>query len=121
MADFIIPKGEDYLFTIKVIEKDSFLPQDLTTMTSATIEFSDLETLATLFTATTTGVIDELNGLLGFELTAEQTELMRYDRGPKVDGYYLRPTYQALIKVAGTGFQDITTVVNKVYVTPVSE
>ena len=30
MSDFIIPKGRDFEFTVKVIEADSFLAQDLT-------------------------------------------------------------------------------------------
>ena len=32
MAEFVIPKGRDFEFTIKVIEADSFIAQDLTDM-----------------------------------------------------------------------------------------
>lgn len=35
MSDFIIPKGKEFQFTIKVIEKDSFLAQDVETFDEA--------------------------------------------------------------------------------------
>ena len=57
MSDFIVPKNKDYTFTVRVMEKDSFLPQDLTNMVSATIEFTQLELMCGVFSTVMT-VID---------------------------------------------------------------
>ncbi len=40
MRDFVVPKGKDYYFTIKVLELESFTPQDMVSMSSATMVFS---------------------------------------------------------------------------------
>ena len=134
MADFIIPKGKAYTFTIKVMEKDSFLPQDLTYTATATIELLLLSTGASVFTTVMT-VDNALNGVLKCTIPTAQTDLLTIDRGPKVDGYYLRPTHQALITVTFTetpadntadpvvpAYTDPTifTILNEVFVAPTS-
>ena len=32
MADLIVPKGKEFRFNVKVIEKDSFIAQDVTNL-----------------------------------------------------------------------------------------
>lgn len=119
MADFIIPKGKDYTFTVKVMENESFIPQDLTTIASATIDIVNSATSVKLFTVSMYIVVDAVNGLLKFTLPAVNTAAMISERGTKVDGYYLKPTYQAIITVTGSGFTEILSIVDKVYVIPV--
>jgi outer membrane lipopolysaccharide assembly protein LptE/RlpB len=121
MANFTIPNKGDYTFTIKVIEADSFLAQDLTNMTIATLELIKLDTLESV--ATVTGITLDadyaLNGRVQFTILNATTSALVYDRGDKVDDYYNKPTYKALVKVAGTDFTDISATIDTVYVTPV--
>jgi hypothetical protein len=120
MSDFIIPKGKEYVFTVKVMENDTFLPQDLTNMTLAKFELVDMDTLVSALSVTSTTIIgDPVNGTLEFILPALSTAALRYERGGKVDGYYLKPTYQAVITVTGSDFVDILSIVDKVFVVPV--
>ena len=118
MSEFIVPKNKDYPFTMKVMEKDSFLPQDLTNMATATIEFILLSTSCTVFTAAMT-VLDAINGVLECTLLAADTNLLTVLRGEEVDGYYLKPSHQAIITVTFTdGTPTVFSVLDKVYVTP---
>lgn len=43
MADFIIPQGREFQFTLKIIEKDSFLAQDVETLdeVNSTLDFRE--------------------------------------------------------------------------------
>ena len=136
MADFIVPKGKEFRFNIKVIEKDSFLPQDVIALdeVNSTIKFLNPE-LGTcivpvaLDPITITRVPDDalitpntfLNGIVAVVVPASYTEQMIVERGPKVDGYYLKPTYQGIFDLV---FTDTTpnrvVVLDKVYVTQAS-
>lgn len=71
-----IPKGIDYGFTITVVEKDSFLPQDLTNMDLVNSSFklfkvSDL----CLVTAGTTTITRPADVTYGFEDTTTTTAI----------------------------------------------
>lgn len=118
MANFTVPKNKDYTFTVRVTEKDSFLPQDLTNMATATIEFTQLELMCSVFVESMT-VSDALNGELRCTLLAADTNLLTVLRGPEVDGFYPKPSHQGLITVT---FSDATptvfTQIPKVYVIP---
>lgn len=132
MAEFTIPKGEEFRFNVKVIEKDSFLPMDVAQLdsTNSYVKFQDAATLVCLSNTgvTVTKVPDDVaanpltyfNGMIAVYVPAAITTLMRYERGDKVDDYYLKPTYQATIHLR---FLDTTpsrtVVLNKVYVAPV--
>ena len=98
MSDFIIPKGADFTFTVAVKERDSFLAQDLTNMATASIEIFEKAASCTKFTTAMT-VDDALNGILKGTLLALNTDTLVVDRGPKVDGYYLKPLYYASISI----------------------
>lgn len=49
MSDFIIPKNKDFSFTVKVMEQDSFIAQDLTNMDAATFKVFDKTTQTCVF------------------------------------------------------------------------
>ena len=118
MSDFIIPKGKDFAFTIKVIEKDSFLPQDLTNMLSATIDFFSAADGCKVHTVTLV-VVDALNGVLKGTMPPADTNLFIVDRGAKEDGYYLKANYQGAVTVTFSDTtQAISTLISKVYVSP---
>ena len=133
MSDFIIPKGKEFRFNIKVIEKDSFIAQDVTNLdtVNSSVKFINPATLVCL---TNAGIVIEKiaddplaipltyrNGMIGVTVPSSITELMVIDRGDKVDGYYLKPTYQMIIDLV---FTDATpnrvVVLDKVYVVPAS-
>lgn len=133
MSDFIIPKGKEFRFNIKVIEKDSFIAQDVTKLdtVNSSVKFINSATLVCLSNA---GIVIKkiaddplaipltyLNGMIGVTIPSTITGLMAIDRGDKVDGYYLKPTYQMIIDLV---FTDATprrvVVLDKVYVVPAS-
>lgn len=119
MAEFIIPKGKDYTFTIKVMEKDSFLPQDLTNMSTAVIDVILASTSCSVYTTSMT-VLDAANGVLTCTMPEAQTALLTSDRGDAVDGYYLKPMHQATITVTFTdATPTVFTILPKVYAAPV--
>ncbi len=118
MADFVIPKGKEFSFTIKVIEKDSFLAQDLTNMDTASLEIFGVEASCSMFTTALT-VTDALNGLLEGTIPDTDTATLDVLRGPKEDNYYLKPGYQGTIVVTFTDATlPISVLIEDVYVYP---
>lgn len=121
MAEFIIPKDKPYQFTVRVVAKDSFLAQDLTDMDTATFELIDYNT-SCLYDSPIVGVVqnDPLDGVLKFSLTDVYTGGLLTDRGPKVDGYYMKPTYQGVVTISFTDplIENRVTIIQKVHVTP---
>ena len=133
MADFIIPKGKEFRFNIKVIEKDSFIPQDVENLdvTASSVKFMDPATLVCIDnTGTVIEIVPDdplavpltyLNGIVGITIPSTVTSLMTVEQGDKVDGYYLKPTYQMIVDLV---FTDTTpnrvVVLDKVYVIPAS-
>lgn len=119
MSDFVIPKNKDFTFTLKVMERDSFLAQDLTNMSTASMVVFNTETQADTTAVTTLVVVDALNGVLKGTMIASETDKLDVARGPKEDGYYLKSLYQASVEVT---FSDSTlpifVTIDKVYVAP---
>ena len=131
MSDFIIPKGLPFDFIIKVIEQDSFLPQDVSNMVSGTFSIIANDTPDVVVTSTTlehlTDIIVEtvntteydLNGMLKGSLTNTQTGSLAFERGAKVDGYYLKPLYFGVVVITfDDGTPSISTVITNILVTP---
>lgn len=133
MANLIVPKGKEFKFSVKVIEKDSFIAQDVTNLDliASNVKFMNS---ATMLCIANTGTIIELipddpledpltylNGMIGVTIPSTVTALMVSERGDKVDGYYLKPTYQMIVDLV---FTDDTpnrvVMLDKVYVMPTS-
>lgn len=133
MANLIVPKGKEFRFSVKVIEKDSFIAQDVTNLDliASNVKFMNSATMLCIASA---GTIIELipddpledpltylNGMIGVTIPSTVTALMVPERGDKVDGYYLKPTYQMIIDLV---FTDDTpnrvVMLDKVYVMPTS-
>ena len=133
MADLIIPKGKEFRFNIKVIEKDSFIAQDVINLdtTASSVKFMNSATMLCIASA---GTIIELipddpledpltylNGMIGVIIPSTVTSSMIVERGDKVDGYYLKPTYQMIVDLVFTDSTPSRVVVlDKVYVIPAS-
>ena len=118
MADFIIPKGQDFEFSIRVIEKDSFLAQDLTNMDSAVFRLIDIVTQE-LVTSVDMTVVDALNGVLKGTIPSTDTAMLSILRGPAEDGYYLKAGYQGSMTITFTdGTESINVLIDKVLVAP---
>ena len=132
MAEFRIPKGKPYEFTVRVVAKDSFLAQDLsdgfeldgiTPRTAvATFELIDWDTMLAYKTSIE-GVVqgDPLDGIIKFSLLDTYTADLEVARGEKVDGYYLKPGYQGVVSITfvDAAIEDRVTTIDKVYVVPV--
>ena len=133
MSDFVVPKGKEFRFNIKVIEKDSFIAEDVTNLDTinSSVKFMKSSTMVCI---DNTGITIEkvpddplanpltyLNGVVGVTVPSTITDIMEIDRGTKVDNYYLKPTYQMIIDLV---FTDTTpsrvVVLDKVYVAPAS-
>lgn len=125
MSDFIIPKGKEFKFNIRVIEKDSFMAQDITSLSvsSSSVKFINPATSVCLSNTgiTIEKVPDYANGVITVTIPATITSLMTVNRGEEVDGYYLKPTYQMIVELVFTdSTPDRVVVLDKVYVVPAS-
>lgn len=137
MADFIVPKGKEFQFTLKIIEKDSFLPQDVTTLdtNNSSVTFRELSTMICVPAVigspiTMTPLPDDISvtpltyllGRVKVTLPAAYTDQLVFERGDKVDGYYLKPTYEAIISLVftDTNIPSRTVIIDSVYVIPAS-
>lgn len=122
MADFVIPKGEEFTFTVKVLARDSFLPQDLTNINnSGYFKIVDKDTKAQVgnsITISTSNVYgNATDGVLKITASSTLTSLLQLDEGSKEDGYYMRPKYRGVLKVTFTdGTPAIFSVIEDVYV-----
>lgn len=130
---FKIPKGKDYTFSITVLEKNSYLPKDLELMDEAESSFTlvKLDTLAPVVgSITIVRVTDDklnvgdpdtyLNGRVSVTIPSAVTGALTYERGSKIDGYYLKPTYEGVVSIAFTdATSDIVAVLPNVTVIPV--
>jgi hypothetical protein len=130
---FKIPKGKNYTFGITVLERNSFLPKDLADMDLANSSFtlvklSDLSVVAGTITMVRVAddklnVLDPdsyLNGRVSVIVPSAVTGILEYERGDKVDGYYLKPTYQGVATIKFTdGTSDIVAVLPSILVVPV--
>jgi len=118
MVDFVIPKGETFEFSIKVISKDSFLAQDLTNMNTAVFRLIDIATQALITTIDMT-VVDTLNGILKGTIANIETATLNIFRGAAEDGYYLKAGYQGSITITFTdGTESINVLISKILVAP---
>ncbi len=118
MADFVIPKGETFEFSIRVKDKDSFIAQDLTNMDTAIFRLLDIDTQSLVSTVSMV-VIDAVNGVLRGTIPSTETSNLVVSRGPKEDGYYLKASYQGSITITFTdGTESINVLIDKITVAP---
>lgn len=132
MASFKIPRGKTYTFSITVLEKNSYLPKDISSLNLGSSSFSlvKLDDLS-LVTGdiTITKIADDKlapsdpttynNGRLSITIPSVITSTLAYERGPKVDGYYVLPTYEGVVTLKfDNGSSDITAVVPDICVIP---
>jgi hypothetical protein len=117
-----IPKNSEFSFTITIIEKDSFLPQDLTNidLPNTSFKLTKLDTLCDVTDGTVTiSVLDAANGKLTVVLNSTLTNSLTSLRGDAVDNYYLKPVYQGVINVKFTdSTPERTAIIEKIYVAP---
>lgn len=130
MADFIIPKGKEFVFTVTVMEKETFLTQDVSNFdpSKSDVQFRELSTMSiTPGTVTMVKLPDDetaptltySGGRIKVTIPASLTSQMSFERGEKVDGYYLKPTYEAIITIGFTDDTPTRTVIlQNIYVIP---
>jgi len=118
MTDLVIPKGKEFEFTIKVMEKDSFLAQNLENVDTATLTILGIVTQEAVTTTPLT-VLDSSNGVLKGSIPASETSKLTVHRGPAEDGYYLKPGYQASMTVTFTDdTESINVLIERIMVAP---
>lgn len=104
-----IPRGTDYVFTITVLEKNSYLPKnlegiDLPASSFTLVKKSDLtringSVLELIPDDETVEPLTYANGLIKVLVPSEITSTLSFSRGSEVDDYYLKPTYFGLIDI----------------------
>ena len=130
MSDFIIPKGKDFEFTVTIMEKDTLLTQDVQNFntTNSEVKFRELATMTcvagncTLEKVPDDSTVSPLtykDGRIKVTVPSSITANMNYERGEKVDGYYLKPTYEGIITIVFTDNTPTRTVLlENIYVIP---
>ena len=133
MANFKIPKGKDYSFNLTVLERNSYLPKDLVNMDDA---LSSVRIVKTDDLTTVSGTISIAkqvdskvnptdpntyrNGKVKVSIPESVTSTLVWERGDKVDGYYLKPVYQIVVSIVfSDGTPEITSVIKDVQVLPI--
>ena len=119
MTEFVIPKGKEFEFTIKVIESDSFIAQNLSSVVvTPTLKIVDKAAPTATVISVNLTVTDAVNGMLEGTIPPEQTALLDYLRGGAEDGYYLKPKYMGVVEVDPVTVPKITTIIEDIYLTP---
>ena len=130
MADFIIPKGREFVFTVTVMEKDTLLTQDVENFdaSNSSVQFRELATmtcvpgnciLQKIPDDATASPLTYKGGKIKVIVPNSLTTLMNTERGEKVDGYYLKPTYEGIITIAFTDDTPTRTVMlENIYIIP---
>ena len=130
MADFIIPQGREFIFTVTVMEKGTLLTQDVKNFDAinSSVQFRELATmtcvpgncvLQKIPDDATASPLTYKSGRIEVTVPSTITIDMNYERGDKVDGYYLKPTYEGIITIAFTDDTPTRTVLlENIYVIP---
>ncbi|MCK5788728.1 MAG: hypothetical protein KAH32_07005, partial [Chlamydiia bacterium] len=77
--EFVIPKGLDFAFTIKVMDKENKVPQNLDTLTKATLTILNKETQAKMMSIDMTASTTVL-GLLECIIPKAKTAMLEIKR-----------------------------------------
>ena len=116
-----IVRGKPYSFVVTVMQKGSFLPQDLTGYDAAsTFSLVDSATTIPIKSGTATmQVTDAVNGKITVLLDANMTKALTYSRGEGVDGYYAKPVYYGILNIKfNDGNSERTAIVPNIRVAP---
>lgn len=133
MANFKIPKGKAYSFNLTVLERNSYLPKDLANMDDMAssvriVKLDDLSVVAGAISIekqadsklSQSDPDTYVNGKVKVSVPSEVTSTLSYERGDKVDEYYLKPMYQIVVSIVFTdGTPEIVSVIKDVQVMPI--
>lgn len=111
-SKFVINKGMSNEFIITIKQNDSTLPMVIDNTDTFVAKLFELES-NTLKITTNATVNDAANGQIMITLSESEVDGLIAERGDKVDGYYLIPTYRLAI--------DCNTVNNGRFVAKISE
>lgn len=120
---FVINKGVDNEFILKIKARGTTLPLVIEDSDKFTIRMYLLETNALVATFTQTdspeGLItfhDKTNGQILLKIKDTFTTSLQSDRGSKADRYYLKPTHRAVIEAETTNSGTFSASVDLIYV-----
>jgi len=100
MTNITIPTGLEYVFTLRVLQRDSFLPQNLAHLDPqySSLVIKKTEDGETMFVIPVI-VQDAQKGIVMCRMTATNTQRLQVERGDKVDGYYSKPLYKGILQI----------------------
>ena len=121
---FVINRGmiNEFLLTIK--QNDSTLPMIIDPGDTFEAKLFELESDTVVATITMTNVIgtgqitiyDDANGQILIRIDDTLINTLTKERGGKVDGYYIKPTYRIAIDCTTANNGNFVAKINKVYV-----
>lgn len=118
MFDFTIPKGLDYTFVIKVLQKNTQSPQSLVSLSSAKLIVFSKEDLKTVFNIDMV-VSNAVNGVLKCTIPTAKTSLLKVFRGRKEENYYIKSGYQGNMNmIFSDNTLDINMLIKDIFVIP---
>lgn len=112
---FTITRGSDNTFVFTIKQDGTTLPMEISVGDTFEARLVKLDTEVTVLTKTL-AVVDALSGKVELVLTEAEVATLESDRGPKVDRYYLLPTYKIVIDCSTLNNGDFIAKVNEVYV-----
>lgn len=118
VAKFVISKGSDNTFIFTIKQDNSTLPLTIEvgdTFSASLVTIGDDVAYAAVTDKALT-VDDAANGKVSLSIPAADTLALVTDKGPKVDRYYLRPTYKLTITCSTANNGDFIAKVPEVYV-----
>lgn len=113
---FTISKGVDNTFVFTIKQDNSTLPMVIEVGDTFTADLVLLETNTTVIADKALTVVDAANGKVQLTYTEAEADTLVSEKGPKVDRYYLRPTYKLVIDCVTANNGEFIAKVPEVYV-----
>jgi len=113
-----IPKGQNYQFTIKVLEPDTFEPLDVTGY-NGTVKIFNSEDDSLLSSQPITPVTgSETDGIMEATIPSADTLAVPIVKGDPSDNYYAKTRYAGFIVISKVGEVDINVSIPEVTIIP---
>jgi len=113
-----IPIGRDYIFTVKVLEPDSFIALDVTGYTGIMNIYKRADDVNITTLNLTPVVGDELNGYMTGTVLGTETSSVVPLKGMAADDYYIKDEYAGFIEITKPGEPNINVVIEDISLIP---
>jgi len=112
-----IPIGRNYVFTLKVLAPDSFLPLDVTGY-SGVLNIYRRENDTNIATVPLSPTADAVNGYMTGTVPANATAGIVPTKGGAADDYYVKDEFAGFISITKAGAADVNVTIERVTLMP---